>query len=76
MIVVAMVWTWGGYGLASWGWALQRGYNIPFSAWFSPFHTYEWPAAGPALIPNTQVNPSGSTPQPASPTQAGAVAVA
>jgi hypothetical protein len=60
MIALAFLWAWAGYGTTSWGWCLVRGYDIPFGAWFSPLHPYEWPADGsPPLVPKGQVWPGG-----------------
>lgn len=66
MLPVAFVVLWAGYGLASYGYVLLKGWDIPFSQWWSPLHPWEWDqdtAATPPVIPPTQVNPSG-TPKP------------
>lgn len=62
MLPIAFGVTWAGYGLASWGYCLLKGWNIGFGSWFNPVHPWEWTkdnAASPPIIPPTQVNPSG-----------------
>lgn len=61
MLAIAFGVIWAGYGLASYAEVLRQGWDIPFSSWFSPVHTYEFPRPPeePPKIPNTQVNPSG-----------------
>jgi hypothetical protein len=43
--------TFAGYGLASWGWILTKGYNITLRQWFSPLNPWAWPASTSATIP-------------------------
>lgn len=40
---------WFGYGIASWGYLLVKGYDVTLGAWLSPLHPYSgsWP---PPLI--------------------------
>jgi hypothetical protein len=58
MLPVGMVLTFTGYGIASWGWILIKGYNIPLRSWFSPLHPYQWPASGqPPTVPQGRLFP-------------------
>ena len=38
---------WFGYSLAGWGYILIKGYNVKFTDWINPLHTYSggWPPA-------------------------------
>lgn len=59
---LAFLLLWGGYGVASWGYCLIRGWDIPARAWFSPLHPYQFPAKGdPPPVPAGQVFPSSKT---------------
>ena len=49
-----------GYTVASFGWILIRGWDIPLRMWVSPLHPWDWSQGNPSLIPNTQVYPSGT----------------
>lgn len=73
MIAVGFVVLWAGYGIATWGYALLKGWNVPFVPWFDPVNTYQWPKPpdAPAQIPDTQVNPSPTPPEPHGKAQAG-----
>jgi hypothetical protein len=59
MLGIGIVLVWAGYGVASYGWCLLRGYDVPFRAWMSPLNPYQWPAGGPATIPDNQLFPTG-----------------
>ena len=50
-----------GYGVASYGFILIRGYNITPKQWFSPLSPYRWPAdrAEPPKVPQGRVFPGG-----------------
>jgi hypothetical protein len=66
MLAIAFAVAWGGYGIATWGHNLLKGYDITFLQWFDPVTVYEWPDT-PPQIPPTQVNPSATAkkdPQP------------
>ena len=56
-----MLFIWGGYDVALFGWCLFRDYNITFGQLSNPFHPYsgKWP---PAKIPPGQTWPGGSGP--------------
>lgn len=73
MIVIGFAAMWAGYGVATWGYNLLKGWNVPLVAWFSPVRTYQWPKppASPPQIPDTQVNPSVKAPDPSGKAQAG-----
>lgn len=58
MTTAAIVITWGGYALASWGYCLFRGYNITFLQWVDPLQPFSWGSVG--TIPATQVWPTGA----------------
>jgi hypothetical protein len=62
VIVVGMAVLWGGYALASWGYVLVKGWNIPLREWVSPLHPYQWPGGGgePPKIPQGKVWPSSA----------------
>jgi hypothetical protein len=62
VIVVGMAVLWGGYALASWGYVLVKGWNIPLRAWVSPLHPYQWPGGGkdPEKIPQGKVWPTAA----------------
>lgn len=72
MLPIAFGVAWFGYGLASWGYVVHRGWNIGWGEWFNPVHLYDWPADGsdPPVIPPSQVNPSASPKPTAPPSQA------
>lgn len=72
MIVLAFLVPWAGYGTASWGWCLVKGYDVPFGAWFSPLHPFEWPPDGqPPFVPKGQVFPGGGGAAPTATTTTG-----
>jgi len=62
MLTFGMVTLFGAYGVSSYGWCLLQGYNIPFRAWWSPLHPYQWPKGGPELIPPDRLFPSSKSP--------------
>lgn len=63
MLTFGMVVMFGGYTVASYGWVLLRGWDIPFRQWISPLHPYSWPAGGgePPTIPGSQLLPSSAS---------------
>lgn len=63
MLVIGFAVIWAGYGLGSWGWCLIKGYDVPFSAWFTPGRgVFDW-SQGAGHIPDTQVWPSAAVQQ-------------
>lgn len=50
---------WVGYGVASYGWVLLKGYNITPAQWWSPVHVYSW-ADNPGTVPAGHVFPAAS----------------
>jgi hypothetical protein len=61
MIALAAGIVWLGYGTATWGWCLVRGYDVPLSGWFSPLHPFTWPADGnPGPVRKGQIFPGGA----------------
>lgn len=66
MIPVVVIGVFGWYTVASYGYVLLKGYDIPFTRWVSPLNPYRWPAKGdPQTIPPTQVFPSSAKTQAA-----------
>jgi len=61
MLAAGLILGWAAYGLGSWGYILIRGWNIPFTAWFSPLNPYQFPPGGPVPIPDTQLFPGGAS---------------
>jgi O-antigen ligase len=59
VIAVGMLVTWAGYGLASYGWNLLKGYDITFVEWFNPVKIYQWNGK-PGTVPVGQVFPGGT----------------
>lgn len=58
MIAVGVVLLWSAYGVASYGYVLVRGWDIPARQWFSPLSPYQWPKSGdPPPIPQDQILP-------------------
>lgn len=53
---------WVAYAVGGYGWCLMRGYDIPFRAWVSPLHPYQWPQGGPATIPDNKLFPGSPGP--------------
>ena len=71
----------GGYAVASFGWILLKGWDIPFRSWVSPLHPYSWQSGSPSLIPDTQIFPTvgggieaGGGPVPGAPAPGAAAA--
>jgi hypothetical protein len=61
VIALAAGVVWAGYGVASWGWCLVMGYDVPLTGWFSPFAPFTWPADGnPGFVRKGQIFPGGS----------------
>lgn len=61
MLPLGMIVAWLGYGVGSWGYCLIRGYDIPFIAWMSPLHSYQYPSGGPKLIPKGKLLPGSAS---------------
>ena len=59
-----------GYAVASYGYVLIRGWDIPFRAWVDPLHAYVW-AGTPNTVPLGQVFPSSLAVQAATTSTAG-----
>lgn len=61
MMVFGMGVIFAGYTVASYGWVLLRGWDIPLREWISPLHPYQWPGGGaaPPTIPGSQLFPTG-----------------
>lgn len=61
MIALAALVVWVGYGNASWGWCLVKGYDVPFTQWWNPLDPYTWPADGnPGFVRKGQIFPGGA----------------
>jgi hypothetical protein len=61
MIALAAAVFWAGYSMASWGWILIEGYDVPLTAWINPLHPYEWPPGGnPGFVRKGQIFPGGA----------------
>lgn len=61
MIALAAGVVWAGYGVASWGWCLVMGYDVPLTGWFSPLAPFTWPADGnPGFVRKGQIFPGGA----------------
>ena len=58
MLVVGLLVIYAGYGLASWGYELQKDQDITLASWMNPVHPFDWGDGDPGKIPDTQVNPS------------------
>jgi len=63
VLAIGMVAIFSGYTVASYGWVLLKGWDIPFRAWVSPLHPYTWPADGaaPPPVPASQLFPSSAS---------------
>jgi hypothetical protein len=61
MLPLGMVVTFAGYGLASYGFLMVKGYNITFKQWFSPLHPFQGALNSNGYVPQGQLFP-GSTP--------------
>ena len=63
MIAVGMLGAWAGYAVATWGYILVRGWDIPLQQWISPLAPYTWPKppAVPPFIPSDQLTPSSTS---------------
>ena len=75
MLPLGMLITFAGYGLASYGYVLVKGWDITFASWWNPLNPWEWTAASaasPPVIPPTQVLPSAAAAAVKPPDQAGA----
>lgn len=67
---------WVGYGTASYGYCMVKGYNVPARQWFSPVKTFTWPADGnPGFVPKGRVFPGGGGSANTSKTSTSAAAV-
>lgn len=62
MILAPIIVIFAGYTAASYGYILMRSWEIPFRAWISPLHSYQWPADGspPPQMPEGQLWPGGA----------------
>jgi hypothetical protein len=60
MAAFGMAIGWFGYGFASWGYCLMRGYDVKLTDWLNPIHPYTggWP---PPQIPDTSILPTGAS---------------
>jgi hypothetical protein len=47
---------WAGYGVASYGWVMLKGYNVPAAKWFTPVGTFQW-SSDPGFVPKGKVFP-------------------
>lgn len=64
MLLVGFVVVYAGYGLASWGYLVIKGQNVPFGAWMRPGRgVWDWSAGAAPPIPDTQVWPSSRVKQ-------------
>lgn len=61
MLPLGMVLLWAGYGVASWGYVLNKGYNISLRQWFSPIHPWTGDIAKAGMIPKGKLFPTGKT---------------
>lgn len=59
MLPLGMVLLWAGYGVASWGYVLNKGYDISLRQWFSPIHPWTGDIARAGPIPAGQIFPKG-----------------
>jgi hypothetical protein len=59
-VTAAIIILFAGYTVASYGYVLVRGWNVPWRGWVDPLHAYQFPAAGPGAIPPGQVFPSAT----------------
>lgn len=60
-MLVPVLLIFGGYSLASYGWVLLQGWDIPARQWFSPLHPYQFTAGQePAKVPAGQVFPGAA----------------
>lgn len=55
MFPLAVLILWAGYGVGSWGWCLNRGYNVTLREWFTPLTPFDW--TGVKYIPCGQIFP-------------------
>lgn len=62
MILAPIIVIFAGYTAASYGLILMKSWEIPFRAWVSPLHPYQWPADGspPPKMPAGQLLPGGA----------------
>lgn len=66
MIALGVLGGWAGYAIATYGYLLVKGWDIPWSAWVSPVSPYTWPKppGKPPLIPADQLFPSSASAPP------------
>lgn len=58
-MTAAILVTFAGYAIASYGYVLLQGWDIPWRGWIDPLHAYVWPSSGlPDPIPAGQVFPN------------------
>ena len=64
MLLIGFAVVWAGYGLASWGYEVLKGNNIPFTEWMTPTSkVWDWANGDAPKLPDTQVWPSGTVKQ-------------
>jgi hypothetical protein len=61
MLPLGMVITFVGYGIATYGFLMVKGYNITFKEWFSPLHPFQGALDSKGFVPQGQLFP-GPTP--------------
>ena len=57
MLPIGMILGLGGYGLASWGYLLVKGYNITLREWFSPLHPFTGNLDANGCVPQGAIFP-------------------
>lgn len=66
MPAIGFLVAWFGYGLASWGYFMVKGYDVPLSSWLNPVHPFTGKPSDAGTIPAGQIFPgSASSPAPA-----------
>jgi hypothetical protein len=58
MLPLGMVLGVAGYGVATWGYLLVKGYNITLREWFSPLHPYTGSLTAAGTVPSGSVFPT------------------
>lgn len=72
MLPLGMVLLWAGYGVASWGYVLNKGYNISLRQWFSPIHPWTGDISKAGPIPPGRLFPGKGASGPQNSQNAGA----
>jgi hypothetical protein len=57
-MVLGLVVIYAGYGLASYGWVLVKGYNITPREWFSPLHPFQGSFDSAGKVPAGSIFPT------------------